>query len=615
MTSSVGGAEAAQAGPAASGSRAASAGRLARPETRWILPGRGGGGAADRLARELALEALPARVLAKRGFADPDSARAFLYPGLEALHDPMSMRDMDVAVERLAGAIAKGEPILLYGDYDADGTSSIVILKKAIEILGGRADFHIPHRLNEGYGMRSEIVERAAANGARLIVSVDTGIRANEAVRRANALGVDVIVTDHHLPEAELPPALAVLNPNRRDCGYPEKSLCGAGVTLKLVQALLARSGLSRERQIALLDSFLKPVAIATVADIVPLTGENRVFVQRGLSGLRRVRNHGLRALMAVAGFEDGECPSAHQVAFRLAPRINAAGRMATARDVIELFLTEDAERASVLAAGLDALNRERQRVETEVVEAILKQCEEERVEGELPALVFSGSGWHLGVLGIVASRLVERFARPVFVLSDAMADGEDGPCLAGSGRSIPAFHLLEALESMPEVFTRFGGHRQAAGVTLRCDRLESFRSRFAEVAGRALTEEDLRPRYEVDAEASFTELTERCVKQVLALGPFGFGNPAPLFLAREAEVAGPSKASADGKHLTVALRHEGRLLFSKAWGFGDRAELFAVGAKVDVLFQIEDDPFSRKRGYGSWCVTVKDAKAAGSGG
>jgi len=262
----------------------------------------------------------------------------------------------------------------------------------------------------------------------------------------------------------------------------------------------------------------------------------------------------------------------------------------------------------------LDALNRERQRVETEVVEAILNQCEEDRTDGDARALVFDGSGWHLGVLGIVASRLVERFARPVFVLSDAMAAEEnDGPCLAGSGRSIPAFHLLEALESMPDVFTRFGGHRQAAGVTLRRDRLETFRSRFAAFAGMTLTAEDLRPRYEVDAEAAFPELTERCVQQVLALGPFGFGNPAPVFLARGAEVAGPPKASADGKHLTVALRHEGRLLFSKAWGFGDRAELFAAGAKVDALFQIEDDPFSRKRGYGSWCVTVKDAKAAGT--
>jgi single-stranded-DNA-specific exonuclease len=283
---------------------------------------------------------------------------------------------------------------------------------------------------------------------------------------------------------------------------------------------------------------------------------------------------------------------------------------MATARDVIELFLTEDAERARELAEQLDAFNRERQRVETEVVEAILKQCEEAGAQ-DAAGLVFSGPAWHLGVLGIAASRLVERFWRPVFVLSDAMArEGEDGPCFSGSGRSIPGFHLLEALESMPELFTRFGGHRQAAGVTLRCDQLEEFRRRFGECAGRMLTAEDMRPQYAIDAEGSFAELTDACVRQVMRLGPFGFGNPAPIFLAAGAEVAGPSKASADGKHLTVPLRHEGRLLFSKAWNFGDRAELFAPGTKLDVLFQVEDDSFSRKRGYGGWCISVKDARA-----
>lgn len=582
-----------------------------RPQARWIRPSASTETAAG-LATSLELKPLVAAVLANRGFTDRKTAHEFLYPRLESLHDPLLMRDMDRAVARLWFAIQAREPILLYGDYDVDGTSSIVVLKKAIELLGGQADFHIPHRLNEGYGMRREVIERAAQSGVRLVISVDTGIRATEAVRHANSMGIDVIVTDHHLPEDDLPPALAVLNPNRRDCGYPDKSLCGAGVTLKLVQALLARSTLPEARQAALLDSFLKLVAIATVADIVPLTGENRVIVQRGLSGLRNVRNPGLRALLAVAGLEAGDCPSAHQVAFRLAPRINAAGRMATARDVIELFLTEDADRARTIAEQLDVLNRERQQVETEIVEAILRQCEEGVADLAGRALVFSGAGWHLGVLGIVASRLVERFCRPVFVLSDAMA-GEHEPCFSGSGRSIPAFHLLEALESMPDLFARFGGHRQAAGLTLRCERLEEFRSRLGAHAERMLAADDLRPQYAIDAEGAFGDLTDSCVKQVLALGPFGFGNPSPIFLACGAEAAGPTKPSADGKHLTIPLRHNGRLLFCKAWNFADRAEIFSPGAKLDVLFQIEDDPFSRKRGYGSWCVVVKDAKSAGS--
>jgi single-stranded-DNA-specific exonuclease len=525
----------------------------------------------------------------------------------------MLMLDMDRAAARLLAAIQTREPILLYGDYDVDGTSSIVVLKKAIEILGGAADFHIPDRLKDGYGMRNEVIDLAAQRGVKLIVSVDTGIRASAVVRYASALGIDTIVTDHHLPDSELPPALAVLNPNRPGCGYPNKNLCGAGVTLKLVQALLASSGLAPMRQAALLDSFLKPVAIATVADIVPLVGENRVIVQRGLSGLRHVRNPGLRALLAVAGFDEGESPSAHQVAFRLAPRINAAGRMATANDVVELFLTSDAGRAQALAEQLDILNRERQQVETEIVEAILKQCEETAgtfIDTEARGLVFAGEGWHLGVLGIVASRLVERFCRPVFVLSEAnsIAAGE-GPHLSGSGRSIPAFHLLEALESMPELFTKFGGHRQAAGLTLRASELTAFQQRFHIFAAGKLLDDDLRPLHRADAEASFAELSELCIQQILSLGPFGFGNPAPVFYCAGAEVAGPPKVLKEGKHFNVPLRHDGRMLYAKAWNFGDRSNLLEPGLKLDVLFQVEDDPFSRKRGYAAWCLSVKDLR------
>jgi single-stranded-DNA-specific exonuclease len=586
--------------------------RRARPSARWILPSVPKD-AVHELQRSLNLHPMTAAVLANRGFTDPAYAAEFLFPKLEALHDPFLMRDMDRAVARIATAIQSREAILLYGDYDVDGTASIVVLKKAIEILGSPADFHIPHRLNEGYGMRSEVIDRAAQTGVRLIVSVDTGIRAREVVSHANRMGMDVIVTDHHLPEAELPPALAVLNPNRRDCGYPDKNLCGAGVTFKVVQALLRRSAIAPARQATLLDSFLKPVAIATVADIVPLVGENRVIVRRGLSGLREVRNHGLRALLSVAGFEAGVCPSAHQVAFRLAPRINAAGRIATARDVIELFLTDDPDRARELAEQLDTLNRERQQLEAEIVEAILKDCEHDSLAQDLPGLVFAGSGWHLGVLGIVASRLVERFSRPVFVLSDAASADAKEPYLAGSGRSIPSFHLLEALESMPDLFKQFGGHAQAAGLTLQAAHLEQFRRRFGDFAASKLTRDDLRPQYVADAYASLADLNDACVQQVLSLGPFGFGNPCPTFYAPAAEVAGPATSLNGGKHLRVPLRHNGRMLFAKAWNFADRAPLLERGAKLDVLFQIEDDPTGRKRGYGSWCVSVKDVRTATS--
>jgi single-stranded-DNA-specific exonuclease len=590
----------------------ATAGRTAwrRPEAIWSPLSAFEPANIEALRGGLGLERLTAAILAARGFADPETASAFLTPQLDRLLDPLQMRDMDRAVARLGEALRRGEKILLYGDYDVDGTCSVVVLKKALELLGGTVSFHVPHRLREGYGMRPEVIEEAAAAGIRLVISVDTGIRAAAVVAHANRLGLDVIITDHHLPDAELPPAIAVLNPNRADCSYPNKHLCGAGVTFKLVQALLERSGLPEARRRALLASFLKPVAIATVADIVPLIGENRVIVQHGLSGLRNVRNVGLKSLMEVAGFDDGECPSAHQVAFRLAPRINAAGRMANAADVIELLLTEDRERARALAGQLDTLNRERQQVEAEIVEQIVSQCEAMSADLLGHAMVFSGPGWHLGVLGIVASRLVERFSRPVFVLSET-ADAEPDGCrlLSGSGRSIPAFHLLDALESMSDLFRKFGGHKQAAGLTLHPDQLHQFRMRFDQFGRSCLSADDLRPSFTFDAEADFPELNEKCVREVLALGPFGFGNPAPILRVKGAEVAGPPKVLREGKHFNVPLRQEGRMLFCKAWNFGERSEMLKPGTRLDILCQIEDDPSSRKRGYGSWCIVLKDAK------
>ncbi len=586
---------------------------VARAAARWNLPTQNTI-AVETLCRMLGLQRAAAAVLVQRGYAEPELAREFLSSKLSALEDPFQMRDMEPALERLTRALQRREPILIYGDYDVDGTSSIVVLKKAIEILGGQADFFIPHRLKDGYGMRTGAIERAAACDVKLIISVDTGIRANDVVRHAKERGIDVIVTDHHLPDAELPPAVAVLNPNRPDCDYPNKNLCGAGVTLKLVQALLSRSGLPSERQAALLDSFLKPVAIATVADIVPLVGENRIIVRRGLSGLRQVRNPGLRALLAVAGFDAGEAPSAHQVAFRLAPRINAAGRMASASDVIELFLTTDETRARTLAEQLDGLNRERQQVEAEIVETILDQIEQDSsLAWEKSALVFTGENWHPGVLGIVASRLVERFSRPVFVLSNAHnIDSSEGPHLGGSGRSIPAFHLLEALESMPHVFRKFGGHRQAAGVTLHAGRLTEFQNLFHAFAAERLTFDDLRPSYSADAEIGFRELTDECVQQIFSLGPFGFGNATPIFFAASVEVAGAPKVLKEDKHFSVPFRQNGMLFRAKAWNFGDRQDLFATGNRMDLLFQIEDDPYSRKRGYEGWCLSLKDIRPAG---
>jgi len=556
------------------------------------------------LARELNLTLPAARVLCARGYSELDCARRFLNPSLSDLYDPVRLTGMSAAVERLRRAIDQQERILLYGDYDADGTSAIVILMKGIELAGGKASFHVPHRLRDGYGMRSEVVEEAAASGVKLIVSVDTGIRANAVVRHASTLGIDVIVTDHHLPEAEIPPALAVLNPNRPDCEYPEKNLCGAGVAFKLVDALTAGLGWEQSKRERVLDSLLKLVAIATVADVVPLTGENRVIVKRGLDGLRHVRNPGLRALLDVSGFNEGDAPSAGQVAFRVAPRINAAGRMASAADVVEMFLTSDLARARDLAAKLHELNQDRQQTEAEIARAIFEQCASQPVTEADAALVFAAEGWHRGVVGIVASRVVERFHRPAFVL------GIENGIAQGSGRSIPAFHLLEALEAMPELFTKFGGHRQAAGVTLAAELVDAFRERFRSHASERLTIEDFEPQLAVDSEIELAEITDAAVSDVLALAPFGFGNPAPVFAARNLELAAPPEIRNE-RHVFLRLRESGRTLRVKAWDFAERAAGLEAGMRIDVAFQLEEDSYSASRGYAPWQAILKDFRPA----
>ncbi len=571
-------------------------------ETRWLFPD-SDTRSAEELASALRVGPLLARVLAHRGFSDPSAARRFLEPRLADLHDPFALRDMSAGTERLCRAARNREKILIYGDYDVDGTTSVVLLTKAIELAGGVANYHVPHRLKDGYGMRSEVVEAAAGNGVTLIISVDTGIRAAEVVRRAAGLGIDVIVTDHHLPEAELPPALAVLNPNRPDCTYPEKDLCGAAVAFKLAQAFLSRMGMPPARIERISESFLKMVAIATVADVVPLTGENRVMVKHGLDGLRDVRNPGLRALLDVAGFTGSRVPTARQVAFQIAPRLNAAGRMDTAEAVIELFLTGDPDRARTLARQLHDQNAERQQVEAEIVEV----CERMEVDPAAAALVYFAEEWHRGVLGIVASRLVERLHRPVFVLSRNPEDG----LAQGSGRSIPAFHLLDALEAMPGLFVRFGGHSHAAGVTLEPERIEEFRSRFNAVAAARLAPEDLMRRVEIDAVVDLREIDERAVTEVFTLAPFGHGNPPPLFAARDAEIAGPPAPWHD-KHLRVMVRSHGRTLVLKAWNFAARAAELVPGSRVDIAFSVEDDPFSAARGYPGWCAVLRDFRAAG---
>ena len=497
--------------------------------------------------------ALPvlADLLVGRGIEEPDAAARFLSPTLGDLHDPLRMSGMKSALDRLEAALERKEKVLIYGDYDVDGTTAIVILKTAIELCGGAADFHVPHRIREGYGMRDEVIERAAADGVRLIISVDTGIRAFAAAETARRTGVDLIVTDHHLPGMDgVPQALAVVNPNQEGCDYPCKHLCGAGVAFKLAQGLMQRrldARLNANDQSRLLMSFMKVVAIATIADAVPLLGENRVFAKLGLQGLRRPVNVGLKALLEVAKLGDGRALTATEVAFRIAPRLNAAGRMDVARDVIDLFNEKDMERARKIAGRLDQLNAERQEEERRIMDNIERRLEEEPALREAYCVVLDGEGWHRGVIGITASRVVERHGRPILVIS---REGEEAH---GSGRSIPAFHLLHAIESCHELFFRYGGHAHAVGFALPGANVEKLRQHLDGYARARLTPADFEPQLEFDRELPLGEVTPELHQALLLLEPFGMENREPVFAARAVRLMAPPQA-VKNKHVRLRV-------------------------------------------------------------
>ncbi len=555
---------------------------------------------AGRLAAEHKIPRLLAVLLAQREITDDEAAARFLKPELSQLHDPYRMLGMRAAVERLRRAIANQERILVYGDYDVDGTTAVVVLRTAITLAGGNAEFHVPDRLKEGYGMREDVIERAARDHVNLLISVDNGIRESAVVERATELGVDTIITDHHLPEAAVPRALAVLNPNQPGCDYPDKGLCGAGVAFKLSQALLAGLDWPRERLDRVLESLLKMVAIGTIADMVPLTGENRLFAKIGLEGLRRPRNPGLRALLGVAQLSPSRAITTEDVAFRLAPRMNAAGRMDKAKAVIELFAATDAGQAAVIAQRLDDLNSNRQRTEEAIVNEILEALAEIPGPEMMPMIVVEGAGWHPGVIGIVASRIVERYHRPCLVLS---CDPETG-LATGSGRSIPAFHLLEGLESTAELFTRFGGHRQAAGCTLPIERIAELRARLNAHAGKVLAPEDFVPALTLDSEIAFRDISDGMMAHLNRLAPCGLGNPAPRFSTAGVRLATAPQVIKE-KHLKLQVEHEKRFFTAMGWRMAERLEGLETGAMLDTAFSIEPDTYN-----GGWQLILKDFRA-----
>lgn len=489
-----------------------------------------------------------ANLLVQRGISDAGAARHFLTPSLDHLHAPERLTGLPTAVDRIAAAVERKEPILIYGDYDVDGTMAVIILKTAIEICGGSVEFHVPHRIREGYDMREDVIERAAAAGVRLIISVDMGIRAFAPAETAKRLGVDLIVTDHHLPGPDgVPAAYAVINPNQNGCEYPFKQLCGAGVAFKLAQALLQRR-LEAQDQNRFLLSFMKVVAIATIADAVPLTGENRVFAALGLDALRRAVNPGLKALLEIAQISANHPPTSGEVGFRIAPRINAAGRMDVARDVIELFSVKDAVRAKELAGKLDQLNADRQEEERRILVAAEERFASDHALCDAYCIVVDGTGWHRGVIGITATRILERYNRPTIVIS---VEGDEA---FGSGRSIPAFHLLEAIESCGDLFSRHGGHAHACGFAMPAANVPALRARLDAFARTRLTLADFEPTLQLDGELPLEDVTPEFFGALHSLEPYGVGNPEPVFAARAVQLTAPPRILKD-KHVKLKLR------------------------------------------------------------
>jgi single-stranded-DNA-specific exonuclease len=479
------------------------------------------------LSTQLEVSPLVAHLLLQRGFDDPDQAWKFLKPRLEDLHDPYLMKDMDRVVERILQARDLGEKILIYGDYDVDGITSTVVLRRALEMLGASVGFHLPRRLEEGYGVQKAVLKKASQDGYRLIITVDNGIRAFEAADVARELGLDLIVTDHHVPDSSYPHAYAILNPHREDCAYPDKNLAAVGVVFKLVQALFRTAG--RE---GVIRHFLKLVAIGTIADVVPLVGENRILVRFGLEGLADPQNTGLKALLSGAGVQ-GKVDFS-DVGFRLAPRINAVTRMGGGREVVDLFSVDDQTDAQAIVQEMNAKNSLRQQEEKRILNEIEDRFQQDPEAFGGKFLTVAGRHWHRGVIGIVAARLVERFYRPVLVLSI-----EDSFC-QGSGRTIPDFNLLEAFDECRDLFEQYGGHAQAVGCRLgkefcKPDKVEALARRLESYASEKLLSENLVPSLRIESLLSNQEINLPLYEAVEQLAPFGRGNPVPVFASKSA--------------------------------------------------------------------------------
>ena len=554
-----------------------------------------------RFADELKLSPLIARILTLRGFTDNDATRCYLSSSLRSdLPSPFAMAGMEAAVDRIVAAVTNDEQIGIWGDYDVDGTTGASVLVSFLREIGAKPFYHVPHRIEEGYGLNVEGLRGLKERGAGLVITVDCGISNAIEVAAANGFGLDLVVVDHHQPPELLPPAVAVVNPHRKDCTFPDKGMCAAGLAFYLVIGLRAKlrdAGWFKNGVAPDIRHFLDIVTLGTIADMVPLKGVNRTLIKRGLSELGTSTRPGVVALKRVAGIPDGEV-TAGQVGFRLGPRINAAGRVDYGIKVVELLTTDSADTAQRIAQELEEHNLERRSIEAQVQQHALAQAEAAVAGGDCHSLVLAGEGWHPGVLGIVASRVVERFYRPTVVIGFNDGVGK------GSARSIRGFHMVEGFHACAEHLEKFGGHEFAGGLSIRPDQLAGFTAAFERAARQKLSGEQLSPLLEIDAQLDFSQLTLPLMRELEVMQPFGVGNPEPVFATYGAEVCERKVFSAG---VRLRLRQAGKVMSGVIFGVGDEYP-GQPGEMLDVAYRLTENQWN---GNTSVELKIADVRAA----
>jgi single-stranded-DNA-specific exonuclease len=540
----------------------------------------------QQLERELNISAAAARMLVVRNIQSAEEARAFIRPSLDKLHDPFLMKDMDKAVERLHQALTQNENILIYGDYDVDGTTAVAVMYRFLSPLTSRLDYYIPDRHNEGYGVSQQGIDYAAERGCTLIITLDCGIKAVEKLAYAKSKGIDVIVCDHHTPGDELPTAVAVLNMKREDCPYPYKDLSGCGVGFKLAQAYTQQYGLPFDNLLPL----LQLLAMSIASDIVPITGENRILAHYGIKQINQAPFAGISAVIDVAGIEAKKL-TINELVYKLGPRINACGRMKSGRAAVELLLTDDATFARQQAEEVNQQNEERRDCDTETTREALAMLEEDATFAQRRSTVVYAPHWHKGVVGIVASRLIETYYRPTIVLTA----GEDG-IISGSARSVGGFDVYAAIDSCLDLLTNFGGHKYAAGLSMHIDNLPAFRERFEHYVATHIREDQLQPTLLVEAELELADITPAFYNVIRYLEPFGPGNPRPLFATRnlinhrDTRVVGKT-----GEHLRLDVTDRAYAITGIAFGRAEMAQHIQNGNPVDICYELDENTFNNR--------------------